>query len=74
MSELVKKNSKSQRRMRQMIKAPWKNTTDSRPWFSGKGDKQRPMAISTEEYQDNWEAIFGNKEAIEEDKETQDEI
>ena len=31
--------------------------------MNGKGDKRRPMKVSSEEYADNWDLIFKNKSA-----------
>jgi|5B_taG_2_1085324.scaffolds.fasta_scaffold100447_2 hypothetical protein len=30
-------------------------------WEGGKGSKKRPMQISNEQFEKNFEAIFGNK-------------
>ena len=30
---------------------------------NGKGDKRRPMKVSSKEYSDNWDLIFKNKSA-----------
>jgi|GEM_PF-2088047 len=27
----------------------------------GKGDKQRPLSVPKEQFENNWDAIFGNK-------------
>jgi hypothetical protein len=29
--------------------------------MSGKGDKQRPISVSSRDYEDNWERTFGSK-------------
>tara|TARA_R110001606_G_scaffold395952_1_gene569220 strand:- start:1377 stop:1517 length:141 start_codon:yes stop_codon:yes gene_type:complete len=32
--------------------------------MTGKGDKKRPMQISNEQFEKNFEAIFGNKKEV----------
>jgi aerobic-type carbon monoxide dehydrogenase small subunit (CoxS/CutS family) len=34
----------------------------------GKGDKQRPLAVSKEVFESNWDTIFNKKSYIEEDE------
>ena len=31
-------------------------------WIGGKGSDRRPKKVSDEQFQDNWEKIFGKKE------------
>tara|TARA_B100000035_G_C20913526_1_gene515090 strand:- start:389 stop:598 length:210 start_codon:yes stop_codon:yes gene_type:complete len=31
-------------------------------WIGGKGSDRRPKKVSDEQFQDNWERIFGKKE------------
>ena len=33
-------------------------------WIGGKGSDRRPKKVSDEQFQDNWERIFGNKNPI----------
>ena len=34
----------------------------------GKGSKRRPMKIKREEFNENWDRIFGNKKSFDKDK------
>ncbi len=38
----------------------------------GKGDRPRPYSVDRKTYENNWDAIFGDKQKQQEEKDTQD--
>ena len=42
--------------------------------MNGKGSKPRPLSVSREEYERNWDMLFGKKEKTEEEPKTNGKV